>query len=228
MSQIKIWKMALEDTFKVLPVKTSRELPLRSQRCMNAKQMKDCVHDYVGQHLLGRSGFRTIEELVAKLEKKDPDAKSKWTEHRLRYHFRKVNAAIMLEQQNSTKHPAGGAPQEDHASGLDLTFFDDTSPEAPKSPRKPLEDADSRYPLGGRPKGTTKEAARAAKRVKAALVDSAVKAWKQKREYCAEERLGVADAYRYTVASNGRTRRALVSIAALRRLMPRLLRLPEP
>ena len=74
----------------------------------------------------------------------------------------------------------------------------------------------------------TKEAGRAAKRVNAALVDSAVKAWKQKREYCAEERLGVADAYRYTVASNGRTRRALVSIAALRRLMPRLLRLPEP
>ena len=96
MSQIKICKMALEDTFKVLPVKTSRELPLRSQRCINAKQMKDCVHDYVGQHLLGISGFRTIEELVAKLEKKDPDEKSKWTKHRLQYHFRKVNAAMML------------------------------------------------------------------------------------------------------------------------------------
>ena len=118
----------------------------------------------------------------------------------------------MLEQQNSGKRPAGGAPKEDHASGLDLTFFDDTSPEAPKSPRNPLEDADSRNPLGGRPKGTTKEAARAAKRVKAALVDSAVRAWKQKKEDCAEERLGVADAYRYTVASNGRTRGALKEI----------------
>ena len=197
MSQIKIWKMA----FKVLPIQMPRKLPLRGQRCHTAKQMKYYIHDYVGQHLLGISGFRTIEELVAKLEKKNPDANSKWTEHRLQYHFHEVKAAMMLEQQNSTKRPAGGAPQEDHASGLDLTFFDDTSPEAPKSPRNHIEDAESRNPLGDRPKGKTKEAARAAKRVKAALVDSAVKAWQQKREYCAQERLGVADAYRYTVAS---------------------------
>ena len=141
--------------------------------------MKSCIHDYVGQHLLGRSGFRTIEELIEKLEKKDPNPNSKWTEHRLEYHFDKVKAAMMLEHQNSTKRPAGGAPQEHHASGLDLTFFDDTSPEAPESPRNHIEDAESRNPLGGRPKGKTKEAARAAKRVKAALVDSAVRAWKR-------------------------------------------------
>jgi len=57
--------------------------------------MKSYIHDYVGLHLLGTSGFRSIEEVVEKLEKIDPDPTSKWTRHRLEYHFDKVKAAMI-------------------------------------------------------------------------------------------------------------------------------------
>ena len=41
---------------------------LRGQRCKTAKQMKTYVHDYVGMHLLGSPGYKSIEEVVEKLE----------------------------------------------------------------------------------------------------------------------------------------------------------------
>ena len=37
---------------------------LRDQRCKTAKQMKAYVRDYVGLHLLGSPGYKSIEELV--------------------------------------------------------------------------------------------------------------------------------------------------------------------
>ena len=45
-----------------------RKMLLRGQRCKTAKQMKTYVHDYVGLHLLGSPGYKSIEELVEKLE----------------------------------------------------------------------------------------------------------------------------------------------------------------
>jgi hypothetical protein len=164
-----------------------RKMLLRGQRCKTANQMKAYVHDYVRLHLLGSPGYKSIEELVEKLERIDPNPDSKWTRHRSYHHFVKVKAAMIAEQQGDDckagKQSADGAPEGDHTSGLDLALFDHAaaSPEAPKSPPNPL---------GGRPKGTTKEAERAAKKANAALLDSAVKAWKQKRE-----REGDTDAY---------------------------------
>ncbi len=77
--------------------------------------------------LLGSPGYKSIEELVEKFERIDPNPDSKWTRHRLYHHFVKVKAAMIAEQQGDDckagKQSADGAPEGDHTSGLDLALF---------------------------------------------------------------------------------------------------------
>ena len=130
-----------------------REMLLRGQRCTTAKQLKAYVHDYVGLHLLGIPGYKSIEELVEKLERIDPNPDSKWTRHRLYHHFVKVKAAMISEQQGDDckagKQSADGAPEGDHTSGLDLALFDHAaaSPSASSS-RRNAKTRQSPWPSG--------------------------------------------------------------------------------
>ena len=64
-----------------------REMLLRGQRCTTAKQLKAYVHDSVGLHLLGSPGYKSIEELVEKLERIDPNPDSKYAVKQLQVYF---------------------------------------------------------------------------------------------------------------------------------------------
>jgi hypothetical protein len=139
----------------------SHPVPLK-----DAPEMKIFTAKCVEAHLLGKHPYRTMKDLKVALELLDPNRKP-WERQRLEYQ-------IMKGRKTLATRSAEGSPYDGNfAEGflvddgdIDLSVFDQGTVAPPETNTG-----------GGRPKGTTLEASRKLKKVKAQLLDSVTKAW---------------------------------------------------
>ena len=170
------------------PLRERSKLPPRcGKRCETKSQMKTFIHEAVECYLMGRAPYKTRAELASALEARDPD-KKEWGRERLKYHLIRV----MLEMSNppvrvGTARAAPTPPSRHNltegepaaaAAGIDTSIFGDDDDDVA---------AEARGVLGGRPKGTTYEASRLAKKAKQKSPDSATKAWRAELDSRAED-----------------------------------------
>jgi hypothetical protein len=105
-------------------------------------------------------------DLKVALELFDPNQKP-WERQRLEYHINR--GGKKLARRSAERSPSEGNLTEGFLiddGGIDLTAFEEGTLATPETSTG-----------GGRPKGTTLEASRKLKKVKAQLLDSATKAW---------------------------------------------------
>ena len=147
------------------------------------------VDEVVAMYIMKQKPFDSREAALEALNRADPENKE-WTRQRLDY---QVNRVLQEEQQKkalaeskkrpATRSPAAspfdgqeGFPVDGHIDhlGLNLQGMDLDKPPANPPPRA--------NPRGGRPVGTTIAASKEVKKVNAALIDSATRAWALAKE----------------------------------------------
>ena len=145
----------------------------KGERYKKAKDFKPFVRESVSGYLLGTS-FKTKKALADALEAFDPHEQP-WGRTRLAYQIgegmKRLTAGAETERATGRTRAAEVSPTDaDLTEGIAFGLEEDDAPLIPVV-----------NPLGGRPKGSTLEASRKHKKVKEALMDSAVKAYSERK-----------------------------------------------
>jgi hypothetical protein len=148
---------------------------LRGQRYKTAKDFKPFVRASVTGYLLGTT-FKTKHALAEALEAADPHTQP-WGRTRLAYQIDEARRELLGDDDETTGRATGRtraaeiSPTEaDLTEGIAFGLEEDDAPLVPVV-----------NPLGGRPQGSTLKASRKHKKVKAALMDSASKAYSERK-----------------------------------------------
>ena len=150
--------------------------------------MKAFVHDAVGLHLLGQYPYKNKGDLIAALNAADPNG-AVWNRQRLEYYVKKIRGKMLEDQQRlKQRHPAEGSLSDTNVTegfgvgtgvdnALNMDIFETQPPAAAAAEEPPPLPPN---PLGGRTSGTTKDASRHLKKIKAVFLDSVSEAYVRK------------------------------------------------